>query len=512
MREPSNQDNFSHHSELPEPFRVAVEAILNEPAPKLISSQFDFLRTRPVRTPSYAWMIRGAACSAVCAAAILLLLAMTFSPSDAWSQVLKNAQKQAWIRITENGAEKNKTSEIWFSATKGMFAIVSPEEVSFANFDEKKIQKFDRRTKTITVGEFDSDNRTEAMAFDNVFRSISASKLVSLDRIGEGKIVDRRTTTRNEGDHRWTEYMFLLEFRNSSPANLQLTYHVPAETELANKIVEEWTEEGVRVSRTCKIDYPSSGPETIYALNVPNESKIVDTRYTEELKVLLKEYVKQQKTQFDPYSATVMSTIVDWKEINLDVIKLQYTGSEYSAKQVDGDQIFKLVREADPTKVPAADDRIKWWKEQVDKLCFETWGDKNMFFPGQTFVPDLIGHPLLGLVPYNLRVTMNSKPQIGPSNCNLVTVEDAKTGKILNRYWLSPDQQLLCLRSERFPEKPIDLISVTVIEEVEQSPKGRYYATLYRQGEVKQSGDDLKPTGVSPGATVIRKFLVEFSK
>ena len=127
-----------------------------------------------------------------------------------------------------------------------------------------------------------------------------------------------------------------------------------------------------------------------------------------------------------------------------------------------------------------------------------------------------MGYPLLGLPNQEVRATLNlKKPQIGPADCVMVTVADARKATTLRRYWFAPERGMMCLRSEISPENPIDWISTTIIDTVEEISQKDVGTRRKSAGRSQHSGDDLiTELGVSlaPMGTLVQKYLVEFPK
>src|SRR6185503_18958789 len=108
---------------------------------------------------------------------------------------------------------------------------------------------------------------------------------------------------------RWTEYILDYEDVRRSPPRFRRMFRVPEGAELPTKMTEEWTLEGKIGSRSYEVDYPATGPVDLFALDVPKDAKIVDTRSGEELKSLLAAFSKQRALAQEPYSATVLVSV-----------------------------------------------------------------------------------------------------------------------------------------------------------------------------------------------------------
>ncbi len=157
--------------------------------------------------------------------------------------------------------------------------------------------------------------------------------------------------------------------------------------------------------------------------------------------------------------------------------------------------------------MPDDADRIEWWQTEVEKLAFQqsALGDAVSLI----FCPDQIGYQPFGIPNTGKRATLNPKPFIGPADSVMVTVEDAKSGAMLGRYWFAPDRELMCVRSEMADNE--SGYSTMIVDAAEKSPKGHWYATQLRTGRVASSGDDLQAvSSLSPVAASVYRYLVKF--
>ena len=135
--------------------------------------------------------------------------------------------------------------------------------------------------------------------------------------------------------------------------------------------------------------------------------------------------------------------------------------SGHTAEVVDFEQLFKFKfdrYQAEGMIVPEDVDRVEWWQAEVVKFAFKPFGQSDTFCLGQTFCPDLVGYPGLGIPNDGMRATLNPKPHIGPADAVMVTVEDTKSGGTVARYWLAPYRGFMCVRSE-MPYKETGWIS-----------------------------------------------------
>ena len=97
------------HDELPPPYRIAVQTILNEPMPDIDLKQL--VPKQPTwKLPERSrrrWLTRVGGMSLAGAAAVLLVGSLfLFRPVDAWAQVVKAVSKQPWVRLQAASPDK----------------------------------------------------------------------------------------------------------------------------------------------------------------------------------------------------------------------------------------------------------------------------------------------------------------------------------------------------------------------------------------------------------------------
>lgn len=96
-------------------------------------------------------------------------------------------------------------------------------------------------------------------------------------------------------------------------------------------------------------------------------------------------------------------------------------------------------------------------------------------------------------------------------------------------FWIAPEKDYLVLRQEiHFTKDRVAWNNLTrIIDTVEQSPKGRWYATKARYGRIKTHGDDLpdeplpidprpvqvrEPMEIGPVNTLLYRYIISFTE
>jgi hypothetical protein len=280
------------------------------------------------------------------------------------------------------------------------------------------------------------------------------------------------------------------------------------------------------VLRVCDIDYPASGPMDLFALEVPQGAKVVDLRTDHSLKTLLSEFHRERKRPLEPFTATILEALpeFEWKDVQF-ARRIRKEGARLHVEHVLEDlTAFRDQIRSGAVQIPEGADRVQWWKEQVAKMAVGLSRDyeaTNIYEVENEYNinPLQAGYMLVSGVSAEgtsktSRLTVNPRPAVGPSECVMVTAENASTGAKEWVYWFDPSRGHMIVRRENHQRaKPTDWIHTTVIDRAEQSPSGRWYVSEYRRGVVEKSGDDLpQGRGVAPNDTWVYRILVEFEK
>ncbi len=470
------------------------------------------------------WLV---AASGVCAAATLAIITISSWPKNTWAHVVTAVQHQAWVRLSitapSNPAAEEPQVVCWFSPEQQIGAARHPGGTWFVELGDQKSQRYDAVEKTIYLTDASSYDEGEFADFAAVLQSFqNKSALVLPDSAGV-KLVSQSHKPGKDGDKVWEDFIFEYEDSRRTPVHFRRIFRLMDGAKLPDRMTEEWIQEGKTVSKIMDMDYPLSGPTDIYALDVPRDAKVVDLSSKQDLKGLLKSYSASRKVAIGDYSALALHTVAksDWKWVNT-MYQVRHAASEYSSASSDLEVLMKLSMQIHNGEVKVPDmeaDRLEWWKEQSSQMNFSDFEGSTRH---QVFVPDQVGYPDIGLPTESARATLEPNPQIGPSQTVMVTVREAKTNQIKDRFWLDPERGFLCVRLEHHPDSGYlqsvktegEWIAVTDIDVAEKSESGRWYATQVRQGTVKSSGDELE-NGMIDGApygTSTWRILVDFAK
>lgn len=465
------------------------------------------------------------------AALVLVAVVLTMSSHDAWARVADTLRGKAWVRLTLKVPPGTKIPgdlslpETWFSAKQRTGARTFRKAAGFVDFAHQETWQYDPQKDTISV-----TSTRESVNADFGFLGL----LLTLISPGEAayelppttvEIVERDRREVADGDRRWVEFTFACRDARRKPADFRVTFRVDPQTNLPFEMTstEKLAPGDPATERTYVVDYPESGPADIYALGVPRTAKVVDRRRKPtadepQLQELFAAYDEVRKEPMESYKAVVMMTLPGKTDV-LSAYRVRLDAEGLQVSAVDHDRLLALRQEVWSGKIVVPQDAEAWWKDQILKLPLGLPGGSDLVVPHEASYPKMTGGS--GLEAYvpdlkspDVTVSLDKQPQIGPAGTVLVRVRvETSSGFNDAAYWIAPDRGYQVLRSElRSKKERTDWdIYATVVDEVAQSPGGRWYATKARLGYVRQSGDELPERAGEDGvSTSVYRYYVDF--
>lgn len=486
---------------------------------------------------------------AVVSLAVILPFALfvTFGGNSAWGEVVKSVRSRPWVRVTcENPPEVPDSEETrgisvtWYSAAHGVFASRFDRQIRFVNLARKEAYDYDLNSNVVDHSMTDDLENDGTQYFAALLRLLSVNERSLSFLQSPIEILERTRHEVAKGDERWSEFSFLCRGAHVLPSEYRMTFLVdprsqlPVEMRIAVKSGADHSEK----ESTFTLDYPDSGPQDVYAMDVPRDAKVVDRRQaiskdSNEIKSFLAAYVRARDKSIESYSVTAFESV---PEKNFSDIVQAYRGKggpdESTFEVVDYQELFELRKKywAGEIKQPDDIDKIEWWKEQIQGLKF---GPRPR---AGELLPDRAGYPTelltMGRSPVDnpdCQITLDRKPTKGPRGTVLLKIRTETTiGFNDCFYWIDPAKDYLVLRYEIHFSKDHAAWnnSTRVIDKVEQSPSGRWYVTAMRNGRIEKHGDDLSAKSVNvvnsgreisttgmemgPVTTTVYRSLVEF--
>jgi hypothetical protein len=394
------------------------------------------------------------------------------SESSAWGQVVKAISGRSWMCLTlqtteqplPEGEELPKIV-MWFSGDRRIAAMERPDAVLWSQFAKGDSWRFDRKAKTLRRSSAQSHDAEHVQLLTNMLFHLKptvAGADVELSKSKKGRV---------ERDGRdWDLFSFDYEVTSG-----ETTYHekywlrVDTEThlpvELKRQIVHD--DEGSPIA-IFAVTYPDIGPIDIYALGVPKDLQVVDTRS-------MKKYFQPRKRQpVGEYKATVLRFHAGTPGWMIETERHQYNAAGLLAERGDIEAVSELTDRVyrkgyGPSKTPPT----AWWVEEVNqRMKFE------VFHPTE---PNLM--PNRCYLAYG-----------GESDYETIRLSDGRIKGLEHTIelrgpklgvWLDPERDLIVRRYEYIEEDSID---VTQFDEVVQGPCGNWFPVRWRRGCVEERG------------------------
>jgi hypothetical protein len=473
------------------------------------------------------------------AATVLIAWFVAFATQDAWAEVAKTMRSKPWARWTlqiPNGAsvpEGFQAPEGWFSAEKHVFAGRANQAVQYLDLRGQEAYDYSPQTKTLNRSLTSDLDSVEVGHFETLLRLVAEGDRALKLPESPIQIVGRTRRDVSDGGRRWAEYRFSCRDSRRTHQDYRVTFRVDPETQLPVEMrsTEQHSPNDPTDERIYAIDYPDVGPADVYDLDVPRDAKVVDRRgaRTEdrwELNALLSTYVQARMKPLEPFTATVLHSYPEKAFSDLlGAFRGKDDGREVQVEEVDFEQLMEIRTRLSSGQIarPKDVDPAVWWAQQIEGMKFTP-------VPRGHLLPHRIGYPrellTIGTSPVDnpdCRVSLDRKPVSGPPDTVLLRIRiETTVGFNDCFFWIAPERDYLVLRHEiHFSRDHAAWNNSTqIIDKVEQSPSGRWYAAAVRSGRIERHGGDLpaKPVAATadtgremgPVTTSSYRFLVEF--
>lgn len=489
------------------------------------------------------------ACAAAGLAAALLFVTTVglLGNRDAWAQVAKSLQSKSWVHLTmqvpagEPLPDGLEPPEAWFSAKHKAGARRFMKAAQYIDFARQETFEYDPTNDVITQSMTRDHDNVDFGHFGALLQLASEGARDLKLPESPIQIVERTQHAVRDKDRPWIEYAFKCLDPRRTPPEYNITFRVDPQSQLVVEMrsTEKFSSNDPAAVRSYTVDYPESGPNDIHALGAPRTTAVVDrrrakSRDAKEITEFLAAYAKARLKPIEPYSTIILASLSEPSvSCVIQACQGRNDGKSLRVDQADHEQLQELCKKVWSKQIafPEQADRALWWKQEVAKLTFAPMprGDENM--------PHTVGHPILLGLPAapnvsdkelddpDCQITLDRHPVSGPAGTVLLNyIVDKKTGYNDCRWWIDPERDYLVLRSEvHFSRDHTAWNNVTqVIDKLEKSPGGVWYATEVRMGRIEKSGDDLSDgivtptipmtTGmeIGPVSTTLFRYFVEF--
>ncbi len=443
----------------------------------------------------------GFAAAAVVAAILTVSL---LRPSNAWAQVAKAFQAQAWVHSRTLGPDGKEVGEGWFSPKNRVIASRHGEEVEYHDATLRSFTKYVPAEGTVYRLREQDERLSIGMDFYRALldpKGPSKSPLPGMDLVAQ----DRRKV--EEGGQTWEDVELTLRVVGGDREQ-RMRFRLDPRTGLPRSCVFRSSEGPIG---TTLFDYPDRGPADIYALGAPRTAKRVDRIPDDDLDLVLAG-LKAGRLRFDDYRGvmdwsdgmnatlvyrkgrkwrveTLVPALKDWTAIPKDADAAWWRKNLGSFARVigaicDGERVYHYRAEGN---IFGKDAKVPGVKLQMTQ-ALDPSDDPLMPWPDK--FPEHISHANVWQPSDDREILLDPKPDDGPPGTIRLRVRNTRPSNPkppdLYRLWLDPAAGYIALRSETSvfeasdPTK-IAYIDTMVMENLTRSPSGFWYPTLVRR-------------------------------
>jgi hypothetical protein len=503
-------------------FRNKVTSGLPAPEPR---------RKRRIRL----WL--GAAASA---AAILLaaMLVVAFRPQVSFAEMISAMKQLPWIHVTitdNDGAVR----EVWYSPAKDVSASRSDDWIEYFDHKLRVYHSYDVSERVVyRVPEYTPRRSSRYASMAESLRTLLQGGQLNADPLPRMPFLEwnrskpellKQSLTRVEEQGRQSlDYQLTIRY-SQVPDPVRIRFLVDPETKLPRLCRVEGRFDGNEFTSEKRFDYPERGPADVFEIGAPKSARLIDRVPSDDI-VRIQETLRAGRQRMDDYRAIVVSRTDDpdymwW--INERPMILYRKGDKTRVDVAGGKGVAPRFEK------PADDaDLEKWWRTNSEKFhyypLYITDGSTSFNveselkrdneterlvvssvkrsvsnqLPGENYPPywsrspEYVCRPPLGIPRQDFEAVLEMKPEGGPAGAILLrvrrtgrmpTAPNPDAGKLppapdLYRNWLDPARDYVVLRHEMLTgEAGKEVIQgSTVVEELNRSPGGTWYASRFR--------------------------------
>jgi hypothetical protein len=466
-----------------------------------MSLQIRLQPTERQRTRRAGWILGVAA-----ALAILIASALWKRPDGQWDLVADALRHQPWVHGVTVGPGGETRGESWFSGTEPIIAYQTKTQSGYLDGALKVFSRYDRDAKRVSRL---PAGRTwlEAPSDSILYQYILNEKDGAAIPLPDFELIRRTRTDVVEGDRRRLDFDLTFRLVDQPEVQPRVRIRVDPETHLP----ESWRTLSAEGWSTTTVDYPDGGPADIYSLGVPLDAEVTGQPPANSPKRVLAG-MKRGRTRFDDYCGFVVG---DGRNVH----RVWKKGKKWRADRLlPGRDNWPTPHDADTA----------WWKAHQTDYVFTTaaicdgetihyyqprdhiWdsditapppirpnGEQPVAGPADDpivpwpyLMPEQLGHPSIWLPSEVRALFLESNPEDGPGGSIRLRVRDSRSLKSdrpdVNRFWIDPEQNFLCLQSESCVSdsadpQTISYIEASILETLARSPQGHWYPTRVRR-------------------------------
>ena len=507
--------------------REAVKDDLGGTAPHLANVRralLDRLETAdpsPVRRLSFQRIVWPALAAA--AAVILLTVMHPWSVPDAWAEVQRAVQERLWVHATAK-LPNGKQAEFWISPQRGIAAFQSEEMTLWDDMRSGQRSTYNPTDKQLVISSIQHQLQDKFYADTRVFAALLRGDTKLSDLLRGVDVIGKESKEVQEGGQKWLEYTLTLRVAGEERPQL-IVYRVDPATNLPVSIVR--LDAAGQVQPGQRLDFPKSGPETIYALGVSPDVAVINRVPLPEVRRLV-ERRREVMRDFDSYYcvSVIVADVEPWWQ-SARVSRFWRDGTRGRWEESFADNVDLVQLKARPAP-PEGTDRQAWWLAEVKNRRFrpvslsdgkqayafpytldpkptteirrlelhvsDAQPDDVLFDPGNplpraTMSPDTLLYGLTGISSDKRESQLIASPESGPAGTVLLEVRDRhpRAGPFatdLWRYWLDPLRDGAARRQQMGSQADAEASRWEVtLTESGVTPKGFLYPKTMRFGQ-----------------------------
>lgn len=256
----------------------------------------------------------------------------TVTPAQAMEQMRHAMEDVFWMHSYADTTKiDGKSSEIWLSLPLGIEARRDENgQVSFTDIKKNETRIYDPNSGALTLTVADRND---------LYKANSTAELLDLiiETLNDNDHAEMTTKTALFKGEKVTVYKIKIP-RGDPPGSIgteiwQLTAS-PKSHLLKRMVLEGWDETKTYIKfADFELDYPKTGPLSIYDLDVPQNAAIIDRRPSNDVKTVIDHYKATLENEPTHYTALILYTRYENGNHIADEATIVYTDGDLQRKE-----------------------------------------------------------------------------------------------------------------------------------------------------------------------------------
>lgn len=304
-----------------------------------------------------------------CGIAAALLIAFMMQSPSSWAQVQEALQSRAWIRFRAK-LDNGSVQENWLSIPQQKSAFRDGPIAQYVDMRSDLQFDYEESRGSIVRAPLRADSGSASIFA--LFEQLMLGKNPNVDQVDHAKVVDTRSRTVSENGKQWLDIELTLQRGTSELDNKRLErleFRVDPTIKLPQTMTISILDGGPGLPADAQrkivfeMDYPEQGPNDIYALGIPRDTKLDDRVPSDDANRALKA-LAAGRNDFDSYCAIVFHPAKPDQPFNaLWPARVVWR----RGNQVRVEKCFPVEDWSPYSEKPEGISDLAWWKEQLDK-------------------------------------------------------------------------------------------------------------------------------------------------